>query len=124
MRSNVPTLLKPLEPLAIRMDKREWDDRLGRIRVDLQSGSWALPSRWHGGKLDSGASDTRRRHRRSGRLDEHPAMTFEVLSVVEAAIWLIPYGREKASASGACAFVVSIDIIDLYLHTIDDPRHA
>lgn len=36
-RSNVPTLLKPLEPLANRMGKREWAGRLERIRRDLES---------------------------------------------------------------------------------------
>lgn len=35
--SNVPTLLKPLEPLANRMGKREWDKRLERIRTDLET---------------------------------------------------------------------------------------
>jgi len=35
--SNIPTLLKPLEPLADRMGKREWDGRLERIRTDLES---------------------------------------------------------------------------------------
>lgn len=38
-RSNVPALLKPLEPMANRMGKREWDGRLQRIRADLQAGS-------------------------------------------------------------------------------------
>jgi hypothetical protein len=35
-QSNLPTLLKPLEPLANRMGKREWDGRLDRIRADLE----------------------------------------------------------------------------------------
>lgn len=36
-QSNMPTLLKFLEPLANRMGKREWDQRLDRIRADLES---------------------------------------------------------------------------------------
>ncbi len=36
-QSNMPTLLKILEPLASRMGKREWDRRLERIRADLES---------------------------------------------------------------------------------------
>lgn len=35
--SNMPTLLKPLEPIADRMGKREWDGRLERIRDDLEA---------------------------------------------------------------------------------------
>ena len=35
--SNMPTLLKPLEPIADRMGKREWDGRLDRIRTDLEA---------------------------------------------------------------------------------------
>lgn len=36
-QSNMPTVLKFLEPLANRMGKREWDKRLNRIRADLES---------------------------------------------------------------------------------------
>lgn len=35
--SNMPALLKPLEPIADRMGKREWDERLARIRGDLEA---------------------------------------------------------------------------------------
>lgn len=36
--SNMPTFLKPLEPIADRMGKREWEGRLDRIRNDLEAG--------------------------------------------------------------------------------------
>lgn len=36
-QSNLPTVLKPLEPFANRMGKREWDKRLERIRAALES---------------------------------------------------------------------------------------
>jgi hypothetical protein len=35
-QSNLPWLLKPLEPLANRKGKQEWDGRLERIRADLE----------------------------------------------------------------------------------------
>ncbi len=35
--SNMPTLLRLLEPIADRMGKREWDGRLDRIRADLET---------------------------------------------------------------------------------------
>ena len=35
--SNMPTLLRLLEPIADRMGKREWDGRLDRIRMDLET---------------------------------------------------------------------------------------
>ncbi len=38
-QSNLPTLLKPLQPLAHRRAKRDWEGRLDRIRADLEATS-------------------------------------------------------------------------------------
>lgn len=38
-QSNLPTLLKPLQPLVHRRAKRDWEGRLDRIRADLEATS-------------------------------------------------------------------------------------
>ena len=57
-------------------------------------------------------------------LNEHPAVAFEVLRVVEPPIRLVPNWGQKACSSSSSALVMSVHVIDLYLNAIDDPRSA